>query len=132
MEQVGYDTYCKLLDEVVKEMQGVKIEEEKELEEQSKIMQNSEKLQNSLNNIDIELNENAVTSISNSIRSLEKIEDCGAEYQNKLSELKDVYYTIQELARDISYMKEEIYFDEEERSNIENRLDTIYLSLIHI
>ena len=105
---------------------NLKIEEEKELEEQSKIMQNSEKLQNSLNNIDIELNENAVTSISNSIRSLEKIEDCGAEYQNKLSELKDVYYTIQELARDISYMKEEIYFDEEERSNIENRLDTIY------
>ena len=49
---------------------NLKIEEEKELEEQSKIMQNSEKLQNSLNNIDIELNENAVTSISNSIRSL--------------------------------------------------------------
>lgn len=28
MDQVGYDTYCKLLDEVVKEMQGVKVEEE--------------------------------------------------------------------------------------------------------
>ena len=28
MEQVGYDTYCKLLDEVVKEMQGIKVEEE--------------------------------------------------------------------------------------------------------
>lgn len=105
---------------------NLKVGEEKELEEQSKIMQNSEKLQNSLNNIDVELNENAVTAISNSIRSLEKIEDCGEEYQNKLSELKDVYYTIQELARDISYMKEDIYFDEEERSNIENRLDTIY------
>ena len=105
---------------------NLKIGEEKELEEQSKIMQNSEKLQNCLNSIDVELNENAVTSISNSIRSLEKIEDCGEEYQNKLSELKDVYYTIQELARDISYMKEDIYFDEEERSNIENRLDTIY------
>lgn len=26
MEQVGYDTYCKLLDEVVKEMQGTKVE----------------------------------------------------------------------------------------------------------
>ena len=26
MEQVGYDTYCKLLDEVMKEMQGNKIE----------------------------------------------------------------------------------------------------------
>ena len=28
MEQVGYDTYCKLLDEVVKEMKGLDIEED--------------------------------------------------------------------------------------------------------
>lgn len=28
MEQVGYDTYCKLLEEVIKEMQGVEIEPE--------------------------------------------------------------------------------------------------------
>lgn len=28
MEQVGYDTYCKLLDEVIKEMKGIKIEQE--------------------------------------------------------------------------------------------------------
>ena len=32
MEQVGYDTYCKLLDEVVKEMQGEKVTEEKEIQ----------------------------------------------------------------------------------------------------
>lgn len=32
MEEVGYDMYCKLLDEVVKEMQGVEIEEEKEVQ----------------------------------------------------------------------------------------------------
>ena len=32
MEQVGYDTYCKLLDEVVKEMQGEKVVEEKEVQ----------------------------------------------------------------------------------------------------
>ena len=32
MEQVGYDTYCKLLDEVIKEMQGVEIEEEKDIQ----------------------------------------------------------------------------------------------------
>ena len=30
MEQVGYDTYCRLLDEVVKEMQGVPVKEEKD------------------------------------------------------------------------------------------------------
>ena len=28
MEQVGYDTYCKLLDEVVKEMKGIEVEED--------------------------------------------------------------------------------------------------------
>lgn len=28
LEQVGYDTYCNLLDEVIKEMQGVAIQEE--------------------------------------------------------------------------------------------------------
>ena len=32
MEQVGYDTYCNLLDQVVKEMQGVEIEEEQEIQ----------------------------------------------------------------------------------------------------
>ena len=32
MEQVGYDTYCKLLDEVVKEMQGVEIYEEQDVQ----------------------------------------------------------------------------------------------------
>jgi len=33
MEQVGYDMYCKLLDEVMKEAQGTKIEETKEEED---------------------------------------------------------------------------------------------------
>ncbi len=32
MEDVGYDMYCKLLDEVIKEMQGVQIEEEIEVQ----------------------------------------------------------------------------------------------------
>ena len=32
MEQVGYDTYCRLLDEVVKEMQGVKVKAEKDVQ----------------------------------------------------------------------------------------------------
>lgn len=32
LEQVGYETYCKLLDEVVKEMQGVEVEEEQEIQ----------------------------------------------------------------------------------------------------
>lgn len=32
MEQVGYDTYCKLLDEVIKEMQGIEVVEEQDVQ----------------------------------------------------------------------------------------------------
>ena len=32
MEQVGYDTYCKLLDEVMKETQGIQVKEEKDVQ----------------------------------------------------------------------------------------------------
>lgn len=32
LEQVGYDTYCKLLDEVVKEMKGIKVTEEADVQ----------------------------------------------------------------------------------------------------
>lgn len=32
MEQVGYDTYCKLLDEVMKEMQGIETIEEQDIQ----------------------------------------------------------------------------------------------------
>ena len=32
MEQVGYDTYCNLLDEVMKEMQGIEVEEQPDIQ----------------------------------------------------------------------------------------------------
>lgn len=32
MEQVGYDTYCKLLDQVVKNMQGIEVKEEQDVQ----------------------------------------------------------------------------------------------------
>ena len=32
LEQVGYETYCDLLDEVVKEMKGIKVEKEAEVQ----------------------------------------------------------------------------------------------------
>lgn len=32
MEQVGYDTYCKLLDEVIKEMQGIEVPQESDVQ----------------------------------------------------------------------------------------------------
>ena len=100
--------------------------EEKELEERHKVMQNAEKLKENLAQIDNELSDSAIGAISNAIRNLERIQDCGDEYNEKLNLLKSSYYDIQELARDLSDMKESVDFDEEERSKIESRLDLIY------
>lgn len=108
------------------EQANLKENEEEELEEKHKMMQNAEKLKDNLCEVDNELNENAVVAISNAIRSLEKIQDCGSKYTEKLSILKSSYYDIQELARDLSYMREDVNLDEEERNQIENRLDLIY------
>jgi len=104
----------------------LKVGEDAELEEKHNIMMNSEKLKDNLNIIDESLNNNAIDSISNSIRCLEKIEDYGEVYKQKLLNLKSVYYEIQELTRDISSLKEEADFDEYERNEIERRLDIIF------
>lgn len=108
------------------EQAKLKQNEEEELQNKHKMMQNAEKLKDNLFEIDTNLNENAIIAISNTIRSLEKIQDCGKEYSEKLSILKNSYYDIQELARDLSYMREEVDFDENERNQIENRLDLIF------
>ncbi len=105
---------------------NLKIEEEKELEEKRKIMINSEKIVENLNEADSLIGENSIDSISMAIRSLEKIENIDEKYEKVSSNLKNIYYELQELSRDISSYKENIYFDEEENNYIEERLDLIY------
>lgn len=104
----------------------LKIGEDLKLQEQHNIMKNSEKLQDNLQEVDENLNEQVTECLSNSIRALERISNCGEIYEEKLTELKSIYYEVQELARDITDMKKDIYFDMEERNNIESRLDEIY------
>ena len=104
----------------------LKVGEDIKLTEEHNLMKNSEKLQENLEEIDENLNNQAIESVSNSIRCLEKISNCGEIYEEKLSELKNIYYEIQELARDISGMKEDIFFDEDQRDNVEKRLDEIF------
>lgn len=105
---------------------NLKIGEEEELIERRNIMMNSEKVAENLNKVNSNLNDIAIDSISDSIRALEKIEDIDNNYSTKLIELKNIYYEMQELARDISELKEDSYFDEKERNEIEIRLDTLY------
>ena len=117
-----------LLNYQLKEINNAKLKigEDIKLQDEHNIMKNSEKLQANLAEIDENLNSQAVESVANSIRCLEKISDYGEIYEEKLSELKNIYYEIQELARDISGMKENVCFDEQERNNIEARLDEIF------
>ena len=105
---------------------NLKIREDLELEEKHNIMMNSEKLKENLEEIDENINSNAIEYISNSIRCLEKIEDYGEIYKSKLAELKSIYYELQETARDLSSLKDEANFDEYERDEVERRLDIIF------
>ena len=117
-----------LLEYQLKEIEDVnlKVGEDEKLEEQRKIIMNSEKIVENLEVADNTLSEQAIDGINSAIRALEKIENIDETYSQKLSELKNIYYDIQELSRDISQMKEDVYFNEEERNELEERLDIIY------
>ena len=60
------------------------------------------------------------------IRALEKIEMLDNKYEKVSSNLKSIYYELQELSRDVNEYKNDIYFDEEERDYVEERLNLIY------
>ena len=105
---------------------GLKDKEEDELEEKRKIMLNAEKISTSLNSADGAIGESCIDSINLAIREMEKIESIDNKYQEIANNLKNIYYDLQELSRDIHNEKEEMYFDEQQRNEVEERLDLIY------
>ena len=108
------------------EQADLKANEEEQLEERRKIMLNSEKISTNLQEADLSISENSIDSINVAIRALEKIENIDTKYEEISSNLKNIYYELQEIGRDISSHKEDVYFDEQERTEIEERLDLIY------
>ena len=82
MEQVGYDTYCKLLDEVVKEMQGIEVEEEQEIQIDL--------------NVSSYLPEDYIENSSQKIEIYQNIALCKTEedIQNVIDEIIDRYGTM--------------------------------------
>lgn len=112
------------LDEI--EQANLKENEENGLEEKRKIILNSEKISTNLQEADISISENSIDSLNIAIRALEKIETIDEKYEIISSNLKNIYYELQEIGRDISEYKEDIYFNETERTEVEERLDLIY------
>lgn len=99
--------------------------EEEELEERRKKMMASEKINNNLKEAENQINSNILDSINISLRALEKIEQYSTEYTRVIETLRNSYYDIQEAGRDIVLFCEDMYYDEEEQSEVEIRIDLI-------
>lgn len=104
---------------------NLKINEDEELEDKRNLIVNAEKISKSLQEADIQINENALNSISIAIRNLERIEDINVKYQKTLSSLKSNYYDLQEIGIDLNHFNSDTNFEESERDEIENRIDEI-------
>ena len=105
---------------------NLKIGEEDELEQKRKVMHNSEKIAKNLSEAEMAIGENTIDIIGAAIRALEKIEGIEKKYEESTESLKNVYYELQEISRDINSYRDDIEFNEQEREEIEIRLDTIY------
>ena len=103
----------------------LKSEEEIELEEKSKLIKNSEKIAKNLSEAEMAIGENTIDLIGNAIRALEKIETIDKKYEETVSSLKNIYYEIQEISSDVNGYLGDIEFDEQEREEVETRLDVI-------
>lgn len=99
--------------------------EEDELEEKRNFYMSSEKINMGLSEAEERLSENTIDNIGIAIRSIEKIESFNSNYQDVVSRIRECYYELQESLNDISGFKEDLYYDEEEQNEVENRLDLI-------
>ncbi|MBR3324952.1 MAG: DNA repair protein RecN [Clostridia bacterium] len=103
---------------------NLKVGEDEELKEKSKIFENAEKITLSISESSL-CSQNAIDEINSAIKAVEKISHLDSKYDDKLSELKNIYYEIEEFSRDLSYMTDDVDFSEDERDEIEQRLDLI-------
>ena len=103
----------------------LKIGEEERLEEKRKLIMNSEKIAKKLSEADMAIGENTIDMIGTAIRALEKIEEIDKKYEETASNLRNIYYEIQEISREVNSSLEDVNFNEQEREEVETRLDTI-------
>lgn len=103
----------------------LKVGEEDELEARRKSIMAAEKIASNLQEAESQINTNAIDAMNIAIKALEKIESYNEEYSEIANRLKGAYYEVQEAARDLAYLGEDLYFDEDEQTKVEERLDLI-------
>ncbi len=116
-----------LLNYQVKEIEEANLKEgeEENLETKRKMMMASEKINSNIQEAETQINNNIIDSMNIAIKALGKIEEFNEEYLKVGQRLKDAYYEIQEVGRDIESFSEDVYYDEKEQYEIEERLDLI-------
>ncbi len=103
----------------------LKVGEEESLIEKRNLFINFEKISTNLNEANANI-EKSVETVSNGVKALEKIESIDKIYSQKLEELKNIYYELEEFSRDISYLDSDMFYDANEQNEIEERLDLIF------
>ena len=103
----------------------LKVGEDQMLEEKRKKILTPEKIENSINEANNAIYNIALESVSKGMQELSKIETIDNKYMQMSQNLANIYYDLQEIARDIHFCIEEENFDEEERNYIETRLDSL-------
>ena len=67
-----------------------------------------------------------IDEINSAVRALEKIEEIDSKYSSTIESLRNIYYEMEEISRDIETYCEDVDFDEQQREEVETRLDIIY------
>ena len=104
---------------------NLKEDEEEELENRKKLLMSSEKISSNLKEADNYINNSVIEGLEIAIRDLERIEDLKDDYKKIADSLRNAFYDIEEVGRDISHFSDDDSFDENELNEIENRLDLI-------
>lgn len=109
------------------EIEDAKLEEneEEKLEERERIILNSEKIITNLEAAHFSLNENVLNELGTVLKNIEKISNFNNEYGKILENIQTAYYELEEAERDLYNNKENVSFDEEERNEVEERLNLI-------
>ena len=85
---------------------GLKENEEDEVESKLRIINNSEKISSNLNEAYYELSDNILGSLSNVLKSIDKISNIDDKYLDLASRIRSSYYELEESERDLDSFKD--------------------------
>lgn len=109
------------------EASKLKCDEEDLLIARRNLIMNSEKIVKSLAKSHIILDDNVMNGLGEVTYELSQISEIDENYRKLLESVNDAYYTLKDASSYITGYIDEVDFDEREQSEIEERLDVIFM-----